>query len=77
MWQPFWTRTSATLSGDTIHVYVNAIQGDQTTEQIAQDTDVAAYVNYVQAGNLIPGWELVHPDDSTTNTLRFESKTVG
>ena len=77
MWQPFWTRASATLSWDTMHVYVNAIQGDQTTKQIAQDTDFAAYVNYVQAGNLIPGWELVHPDDSTTNTLRFESKTVG
>ena len=30
----------------------------------------------MQAGNLIPGWELVHPDNSTTNTIRFESKTV-
>ena len=56
---------------------VNSIQDDQTSEQIAQNTDVAAYVNYMQAGNLIPGWELVHPGDSTTNTIRFESKTVG
>ena len=31
----------------------------------------------MQAGNLIPGWELVHPDDSTTNTIRFDNKTVG
>ena len=56
---------------------VNAIQDNQTSDQIAQDTDVAAYVNYMQAGNLIPGCELVHPDDSTTNTVRFERKTVG
>ena len=55
---------------------VNAIQEDQTAEQISQDKDVAAYVNYIQAGDLIPGWELVQPDDSTTKTIRFESKTV-
>ena len=55
---------------------VKAIQDDQSTEQKSQDTDVAAYVNYMQAGDLIPGWELVHPDDSTTNTNRFKSKTV-
>ena len=30
----------------------------------------------MQAGDLIPGWELIHPDDSTTNSIRFESKTV-
>ena len=55
---------------------VNAIQEDQTAEQISQDTDVAAYVNYMQAGDLIPDWALVHPDDSTTNAIRFESRTV-
>ena len=45
-------------------------------EQISHDTDVAAYVNYMQAGDLIPGWELIHPDHSTTNSIRFESKSV-
>ena len=55
---------------------VNAIQEDYTAEQISQVTDVSAYVNYMQAGDLIPGWELVHPDDSTTNSIRFESKSV-
>ena len=56
---------------------VNAIQDDQTSEQLAQDTDVAACVNYLQTGDLITGWELIHPVYSTTNTIRFESKTVG
>ena len=55
---------------------VNAIQEDQVAEQISHDTDVAAYVNYMQAGDLIPGWELIHPDDSTTKSIRFESKSV-
>ena len=45
---------------------VNAIQ-----EQIPHDTDVGACVNYMQAGDLIPGGELIHPDDSTTNSIRF------
>ena len=31
----------------------------------------------MQAGDLIPGWELIHPDDSTTNAIRLENKTVG
>ena len=31
----------------------------------------------MQAGDLIPGWELIHPDDSTTNAIRFEKKTIG
>ena len=61
----------------TTHVYeVNAIQEDQTAEQISQDRDVAAYVNYMQAGDLIPRRELVHTDDSTANSIRFESKSV-
>ena len=55
---------------------VNAFQEDQVAEEISQDTDVAAYVNYMQAGDLIPGWELIHPDDSTTKSIRFESKSV-
>ena len=56
---------------------VNAIEDDQTSWLSLQDTDVAAYVNYLQAGNLIPGWEIVHPDDSTTDSIQFESKPVG
>ena len=56
---------------------VNAIHDEQTVESFSQDTDVTAYVNYMQAGDLIPGWELIHPDDSTTNAIRFENKTVG
>ena len=31
----------------------------------------------MQTGDLNPGWELIHPDDSTTNAIRFENKTVG
>ena len=55
---------------------VNAIQEEKVAEQISHDTDVAAYVNYMQAGDLIPGCELIHPDDSTTTSIRFESKSV-
>ena len=56
---------------------VNAIHDEQTVVSFSQDTDVAAYVNYMQTGDLNPGWELIHPDNSTTNAIRFENKTVG
>ena len=55
---------------------MNAIHEEQAEESFTQDTDVAAYVNYMQAGDLIPGWELIHPDDSTTNAIRLEQKML-
>ena len=48
---------------------VNAIHDEQTVESFSEDTDVAAYVNYMQAGDLILGLELNHPDDSTTDAI--------
>ena len=26
----------------------------------------------MQAGDIIPGWELIHPDDTSTNWIKFE-----
>ena len=48
---------------------LNAIQENVATQQDLQETDMAAYVNYVQAGDIIPGWELIHPDDTSTNWI--------
>ena len=53
---------------------VNAIQEDSTQQQDLQDTDMTAYVNYLQAGDVIPGWELIHPDDTSTNWISFEPR---
>ena len=35
---------------------------------------MTAYVNYLQAGDVIPGWELIHPDDTSTNWINFEPR---
>ena len=35
---------------------------------------MTAYVNYLQAGDIIPGWELIHPDDTSTNGIKFEPR---
>ena len=53
---------------------VNAIQEDNQQQQDLQDTDMTAYVNYLQAGDVIPGWELIHPDDTSTNWINFEPR---
>ena len=34
------------------------------------------YVNYLQAGDIILGWELTHPDDTSTNWIKFEPRRV-
>ena len=34
-----------------------------------QESDMAVYVNYLQAGYIIPGWELIHSDDTSTNWI--------
>ena len=53
---------------------VNAIQEENQEQQDLQDTDMTAYVNYLQAGDVIPGWELIHPDDTSTNWINFEPR---
>ena len=53
---------------------VNAIQEDNQEQQDLQNTDMTAYVNYLQAGDVIPGWELIHPDDTSTNWINFEPR---
>ena len=53
---------------------VNAIQEDNQQQQDLQNTDMSAYVNYLQAGDVIPGWELIHPDDTSTNWINFEPR---
>ena len=35
---------------------------------------MTAYVNYLQAGDIIPGWELIHPDDTSTNWIKLEPR---
>ena len=53
---------------------VNAIQEENQQQQDLQNTDMTAYVNYLQAGDVIPGWELIHPDDTSTNWINFEPR---
>ena len=50
---------------------VKAIQEDIPQQQDLQETDMTAYVNYLEAGDIIPGWELIHPDDTSTNWINF------
>ena len=42
---------------------VNAISEEQDPEIILQDTDISAYVDYLQAGDVVSGWDLTHPND--------------
>ena len=53
---------------------VNVIQENIPQQQNIQETDMTAYVDYLQAGDIIPGWELVHPDDTSTNWIKFEPR---
>ena len=53
-------------------VYV--IQENIPRQQDLQETDMTAYVDYLQAGDIIPRWELVHPDDTSTNWIKFEPR---
>ena len=53
---------------------VNVIQENIPQQQDLQETDITAYVNYLQAGDIIPGWQLVHPDDTSTNWIKFEPR---
>ena len=53
---------------------VNVIQENIPQQQNIQETDMTAYVDYLQAGDIIPGWELVHPDETSTNWIKFEPR---
>ena len=35
---------------------------------------MAVYANYLQAGYVIPRWELIHSDDTTTNSVLFQAR---
>ena len=54
--------------------YGNAIQENIPQQQDLQETDMTAYVNYLPAGDFIPGWELIHPDETTTNWIKFKPR---
>ena len=56
---------------------VNAISEETNPEVNIQDTDIAAYVDYLQAGDIAPGWELIHPEDNSVNAVHFEEETAG
>ena len=53
---------------------VNAIQENIPHQQDLQETDMTAYVNYLQAGDFIAGWELTHPDDTSTIWIKLEPR---
>ena len=53
---------------------INAIQESIPQQQDLQDTEMNACVNYLQAGDIIPGWEVIHPDDTSTNWIYFEPR---
>ena len=50
---------------------VNANTEEQDPDQPIQDTDKAACVNYLQVGDKIPGWELIHPEVRSVNVVNF------
>ena len=41
-----------------------------------QDTDITAYVDYLQAGDVVPGWDLIHPNDHSVNAVSFQEETA-
>ena len=41
-----------------------------------QDTDIAAYVDYLQAEDIVLVWELIHPDDNNVNAVNFQEETA-
>ena len=53
---------------------VNAISEEPDSEQNLQDTDIAAYIDYLQAGDVVPGWEFIHPDDNSVNAVSFHEE---
>ena len=55
---------------------VYAITEKQDPDQTIQDTDIAAYVDYLQAGDVVTGWELIYPDDNSVNAVSFREKTA-
>ena len=55
---------------------VNAISEEQDPQLNLQDTDITAYVDYLQAGDVVPGWDLIHPNDHSVNAVSFQEETV-
>ena len=41
-----------------------------------QDTDITAYVDCLQAGDVVPGWDLIHPNDHSVNAVSFQEETA-
>ena len=41
-----------------------------------QDTDKTAYVDYLQAGDVVLGWEFIHPDDNSVSAVSFQEETA-
>ena len=41
-----------------------------------QDTVIAAYFDYLQAGDVVPGWALIHPDDNSVYAVNFQEETA-
>ena len=56
---------------------VNAISEEANLEANVQDTNIAAYVDYLQAGDVVPGWEFINPDDNSVNAVHYEEETAG
>ena len=50
------------------------IQENPSPEQDLQGTEMTAYINYLQAGDIIPGWELINPDNTSIGLIHFEHK---
>ena len=55
---------------------VNAISEEQDPELNLQDTYITAYVDYLQAGDVVPGWDLIHPNDHSVNAVSFQEETA-
>ena len=55
---------------------INAVSEKPDPKQNLQDTDIAAYVDFLQAGDVVPGWEFIHRDDNSVNAMSFHEETA-
>ena len=54
---------------------VNAITEEHDPDQPIQDTYKANCVDYLQVWDVIPEWELIHPDDRSVNVVNYSLKS--
>ena len=51
---------------------LRGFQNEKNPEPPMQDTDMAAYVDRLEAGDFIQRWDVIHSDETTTIAVHFQ-----